>query len=196
MLFAAGANATHGRQRSNEDKRCAVLKLLNDSQWRTWSDREIARHCHVSHQLVARLRRDTGRATSERKFRTKHGSVSKMDIGAIGKSKGTPGRAVQLAPLKSTPGTNETETTLNAPLSAEAAPAAASEIEEPDADNNGMVLREARAALVEFVNFMVTRGACQDGKIVITVTAEDVAELNRLADRVRSSIRRRGEPTF
>jgi hypothetical protein len=84
MLFAAGANATHGRPRSTADKRCAVLKLLNDDEWGIWSDREIARHCHVGHQLVAELREVTGRATSERKFRSKHGGVGKMKIGKIG----------------------------------------------------------------------------------------------------------------
>jgi hypothetical protein len=83
-LFAVGANASHGRQRSNDDKRTAVLKLLNDDEWFRWSDRGIARHCQVSHQLVADLRRLTGRATSERTYRNKHGDDGTMSIERIG----------------------------------------------------------------------------------------------------------------
>ena len=82
VLFAVGANGTHGRRRSNEDKRCAVRKLLNDAEWCHWSDREIARRCSVSHQLVAEVRSQiTGLATGdERFFRNKHGSIGKMKI--------------------------------------------------------------------------------------------------------------------
>ena len=55
-LFAVGANQTHGLRRSNEDKRRAVLALLEDAEWCTWSDREISRHTGTSHTLVAQLR--------------------------------------------------------------------------------------------------------------------------------------------
>lgn len=56
VLFACGANATHGLKRSDDDKRRAVLALLNDSEWRQWSDREIARRCNVSAPFVGKLR--------------------------------------------------------------------------------------------------------------------------------------------
>jgi len=52
ILFAVGANASHGRRRSREDKRNSVLKLLNDKDWSQWSDREIARRCQVSPDTV------------------------------------------------------------------------------------------------------------------------------------------------
>ena len=55
-LFAVGANQTHGLRRSNEDKRRAVLVLLKDEEWCTWSDREIAKRCGVTHPFVAKLR--------------------------------------------------------------------------------------------------------------------------------------------
>ena len=84
-LFAVGANASHGRPRSNEDKRAAVQKLLMDDEWSDWSDREIARCCHVSHQLVADLRDLTGRETSERKYQNKYGDVGTMSTDKIGK---------------------------------------------------------------------------------------------------------------
>ncbi len=56
VLYSVGANATHGVRRSNEDKRAAVLKLLNDAEWGAWSDREIARQCGVDHKTVGTLR--------------------------------------------------------------------------------------------------------------------------------------------
>lgn len=55
-LHAASANATHGLPRTNDDKRRAVLLLLNDPAWAQWSDREIARRCVVGHPLVAKVR--------------------------------------------------------------------------------------------------------------------------------------------
>ncbi len=56
VLFAAGANATHGLRRTNADKRRAVLTLLDDGEWREWSNREIARRCGVDEGLVRSLR--------------------------------------------------------------------------------------------------------------------------------------------
>lgn len=56
VLFSCGANAAHGVPRTNEDKRRAVLKLLNDEEWSHWSDSVIARHAKVDHKTVARYR--------------------------------------------------------------------------------------------------------------------------------------------
>lgn len=58
MLYAAGANATHGLPRSNEDKRRAVMMLLRDAEWSQWSDREIARRTQTSQPFVSGLRRE------------------------------------------------------------------------------------------------------------------------------------------
>jgi hypothetical protein len=55
-LYAAGANGDHGLPRTNDDKRRAVLLLLNDPEWAKWSDREIARRCAVTHSLVGKVR--------------------------------------------------------------------------------------------------------------------------------------------
>ncbi len=52
ILYSVGANAAHGLRRTNEDKRRAVMVLLNDPEWSTWSNREIARQCSVSEYLV------------------------------------------------------------------------------------------------------------------------------------------------
>ena len=56
FMFSLRANAAHGLQRSNEDKRHGVLKLLEDFEYSDKSDREIAALCAVSHTFVARIR--------------------------------------------------------------------------------------------------------------------------------------------
>lgn len=56
MLFAAGANRTHGVRRTNEDKRKAVIVLLKDAEWRKWADTEIAKACGVSAAMVGKYR--------------------------------------------------------------------------------------------------------------------------------------------
>jgi hypothetical protein len=76
--------------------RRAVMKLLDDAEWSHWSDREIAKHAKVHHDLVGRLRptQDTGGnasmetgAESETRTFTHHktGKPTKMKTGKIGK---------------------------------------------------------------------------------------------------------------
>jgi hypothetical protein len=57
VLFGISANNAHGLPRTQADKRKAVELLLGDAEWSQWSDREIARRCHVGHAFVSRLRR-------------------------------------------------------------------------------------------------------------------------------------------
>lgn len=78
VLFACGANATHGLKRSNEDKRRAVARLLQDEEWATWADREIARRCNVSAPFVGQMRAELGVVMEERTYTTKHGTVATM----------------------------------------------------------------------------------------------------------------------
>lgn len=86
VLFSVGANARHGLRRTNEDKRRAVLALLNDAEWGLWSDREIARRCGVHHQMVARFRpvASLDESSSERQYVTKYGTPTSMNIRNIG----------------------------------------------------------------------------------------------------------------
>lgn len=89
VLFAAQANASHGLRRSADDKRRAVMCLLNDEEWGKWSDREIARRCHVSPTLVGKLRGEvvTVHVDSEpveRTYTTKHGNTATMQTANIG----------------------------------------------------------------------------------------------------------------
>jgi uncharacterized ParB-like nuclease family protein len=91
ILYAVGANASHGLRRSREDKRNSVLKLLKDEEWSQWGDREIARQCRVSHPFVSKLRAElTGNVTSENQIRTyrdKHGNLSTMNTRNIGRQR-------------------------------------------------------------------------------------------------------------
>lgn len=57
ILFAVGANARHGMRRTNEDKRKAVLTLLEDEEWGKMSDRSIAEKVGVSNNFVSHLRK-------------------------------------------------------------------------------------------------------------------------------------------
>lgn len=71
--------------------------MRNDPEWVHWSDREIARRCHVHHQMVATIRKQlTVNVHSEkpgvtadfrcedRTYTTKHGTVAKMKTDNIG----------------------------------------------------------------------------------------------------------------
>lgn len=86
ILHAAGANADHGLRRTAEDKKRAVLRLLEDAEWGRWSDREIARRCKVSHPFVAKIREETGIVTSERVYTDRHGNEAVMDTAGIAKA--------------------------------------------------------------------------------------------------------------
>lgn len=80
ILFSVGANASHGLRRTNEDKRAAVMTLLNDPEWSQWSAREIARACAVSDPFVGSLRAVSANVSTEKpdrvKYTTKHGTES------------------------------------------------------------------------------------------------------------------------
>lgn len=56
LLYAVGANAEHGLRRTRADKQRAVERLLDDPEWSTWSNREIARAANVTHPFVASVR--------------------------------------------------------------------------------------------------------------------------------------------
>jgi hypothetical protein len=56
ILHATSTNQGHGLRRSVDDKRSAVLALLDDLEWAQWSDHELARQCGVSHPFVGKVR--------------------------------------------------------------------------------------------------------------------------------------------
>lgn len=67
-LYACGANAKHGLPRSNEDKRRAVTILLEDDEWASWADAEIASACHVDRKFVRTMRDRLGIHATERTY--------------------------------------------------------------------------------------------------------------------------------
>lgn len=84
ILHSVGANANHGLRRTNEDKRRAVATLLSDAEWSQWSDREIARRCQVSHELVNGMRPSLSDSDSENRiYTTKHGTPATMNTAPI-----------------------------------------------------------------------------------------------------------------
>jgi len=86
ILYATGANDKHGLQRSFEDKRKAVMTLLDDMEWSEWSDGKIARQCNVSASTVNRVRKELNLdKPTEKKFTNKHGTTSVMQTGNLGK---------------------------------------------------------------------------------------------------------------
>ena len=95
ILFSVGANAAHGLRRTNEDKRRAVIVLLNDAEWSKWSDREIARQASVSAPLVASVRQVltvNSYSDEPRTYTNKHGTQSTMNTENIGGSQYTKAR--------------------------------------------------------------------------------------------------------
>lgn len=56
QVLSFGVNGTHGKPRTNEDKRQVVLAALEHSLTKKKSDREIAKICAVSHPFVAAVR--------------------------------------------------------------------------------------------------------------------------------------------
>lgn len=103
ILYACGANDTHGRNRSAEDKRRAVETLLKDPEWSKWTDREIARQCRVHHTFVGRQRTrlingGVLKREDKRKRKDKHGNVSEIDTSKIGKANTKPKEAKKSAP--------------------------------------------------------------------------------------------------
>ena len=85
ILYAVGVNSDHGLQRSHEDKRKAVMTLLDDLEWSEWSDREIARKCNVSFMTVGRVRKSLNIEQTDKKFINRHGTESVMKTENVGK---------------------------------------------------------------------------------------------------------------
>lgn len=113
QLFSFGVNASHGLRRTNADKRKAVTGALQHQVSGQWSDRQIAKHCGVGHQLVGHVRRslcsehsdEPARASldesssehpapsavpTQRTYTTKHGTTAVMNTTNIGKKQELP----------------------------------------------------------------------------------------------------------
>lgn len=91
ILFSVGANASHGLRRSNEDKRKAVMTLLNDSEWSSWTQAKIAETCGVSREFVSRVSSDLAPSCdrSQDTVRTveRNGKTYQQNTANIGKAR-------------------------------------------------------------------------------------------------------------
>ena len=90
ILYASGCNATHGKPRSNKDKRRAVEVLLKDAAWQQQSNAWIAQHCKVSDRFVGKVRAElspNGSEMGSTRTVTRGGKTFKMNTANIG-SKG------------------------------------------------------------------------------------------------------------
>lgn len=96
VLYSVGANDDHGLRRSNEDKRKAVMTLLDDLEWSDWSDGEIARRCNVSTMTVGRIKKSLNKTTTEKTFVSK-GKQRVMKTEKIGKIATKPVEPVETA---------------------------------------------------------------------------------------------------
>jgi hypothetical protein len=83
-----GANKSHGKPPTREDKRHNVEVILHDIEWEEKSDREIARHCGVSKTFVNNMRKDLMIAPSPTLKVTHKGEEKKIANPANKKSSG------------------------------------------------------------------------------------------------------------
>lgn len=84
-IYAAQANKTHGLRRTNEDKRRAVMLLLEYPEWREMSDHRIASHCGVSHTFVGKIREEATSNGFQSPTRRVGADNRSIDTGRIGK---------------------------------------------------------------------------------------------------------------
>lgn len=156
VLFSVGANGKHGLPPSNADKRKAVMVLLNDSEWAAWSDREIAKRCHVSHPTVASARASLEKFTSEkpaeRTYTTKHGTTATMDTsGQKQAAKERAAKAADTSTATETASTVTAEHKAPGPVTTTEAPAPPPVPAEDDleAEIEAEMIREGEKALAE-----------------------------------------------
>lgn len=83
-LYAIGANDEHGLRRSNEDKRKAVMMLLDDVEWSEWNDSQVAKAARVSIVMVAKIRSALGLKKDEVKV-IRNGKEIKLNTANIGR---------------------------------------------------------------------------------------------------------------
>jgi len=90
ILASVGKNSNHGLPRTHADKRRAVSRLLEDIEWRQWSDREIARLTGTSHTFVGGVRAELDsvatRAYVSKRTYERDGKTQTMETGSIGKT--------------------------------------------------------------------------------------------------------------
>lgn len=128
VLYSVGANASHGLRRSNEDKRKAVVTLLSDPEWATWSNNAIAKACVVSDKTVAAYRAEYLRNSEDSEPRNtartveRNGKSYQMDTEKIGPAPAPVVTASAEPPSPSTASSAESQPSVATPRDATPAP--------------------------------------------------------------------------
>lgn len=91
LLYCFGANGGRGLKLTAEDIRSIITRMLQDDEWKGWSDTQIAKHIGTSNMTVGRVRRaleEQGKVAPKKtsKFVDKHGNESEMKTDKIGKA--------------------------------------------------------------------------------------------------------------
>ena len=99
ILCSVGGNSTHGLQRTNEDKRRAVLILLRDKEWSVWSTgrsgkpvmclmtsvRTVKAEIQTEKNDLPTVSSVNGKILSKKTKVERAGKVFKMDTSRMGK---------------------------------------------------------------------------------------------------------------
>jgi ParB-like chromosome segregation protein Spo0J len=86
ILVSIEENARHGSPLTLEERRDAVERLLEDSEWRKLSDRELGRRCGLDNKTVSKLRCSTAPATAGER-RTVRRAGKTYEISPVRKSR-------------------------------------------------------------------------------------------------------------
>lgn len=91
VLYSFGANGGRGLKLSHDDNRTIIMRMLQDDEWKQWSDTQIAKHVGVSKMTVGRIRHtleEEGKVAPKKssKFVNKHGTESEMKTDKIAES--------------------------------------------------------------------------------------------------------------
>lgn len=158
VLYSVGANSSHGLRRSNEDKRRAVLTLLADDEWKTWSDRTIALACGVSVSFVGAVRSPV---VAERQKENRKASEVRSVVGLHPEptpaSRPEPAAVVQIAAVRQA--SNDVEKPEAAPAKA-ARPAAAIDLH-AELDAMRERAEEAEQNAQELADLLESYAACE-----------------------------------
>lgn len=85
LLYSFGANGVRGLKLTAEDIRAIITRMLQDDEWKGWSDTQIAKHVGTSKMTVGRVRHSLEKKgeikpKSSVKYVDKHGNESEMKV--------------------------------------------------------------------------------------------------------------------
>ena len=124
ILHSVGVNADHGLRRGNDDKRRAIMTLLEDEEWSKWSDSEIARRCAVDPKTVATHRKSILGNSKDSGWRkvSRYGNTYDMDVSKVGRRAAAPGATAKTTKASTPAATNAEPSVNNSTLGIEPPP--------------------------------------------------------------------------